>query len=99
MKEKYYESNQSCDKIFHRFFAIYFFYYHILFQICLYMLTQFVFYVILILVQFCPIILLNRKKEVNNEIKYKKKNSEELYTHIIARLDELNNEIKSLKNS
>jgi voltage-gated sodium channel len=34
-----------------------------------------------------------------NEIKYKKKNSEELYTHIIARLDELNNEIKSLKNS
>jgi voltage-gated sodium channel len=34
-----------------------------------------------------------------NDIKFKKKNSEELYTHIIARLDELNNEIKSLKNS
>jgi voltage-gated sodium channel len=42
------------------------------------------------------------QKEISrelNEIKFKKKNSEELYTHIIARLDELNNEIKSLKNS
>jgi voltage-gated sodium channel len=42
------------------------------------------------------------QKEISrelNEIKFKKKNSEELYTHIIARLDELNNEIKSMKNS
>jgi voltage-gated sodium channel len=34
-----------------------------------------------------------------NEIKYQDKNSEELYKHIISRLDELNREIKSLKKS
>ena len=34
-----------------------------------------------------------------NEIKYKDKNSEELYKHIISRLDELNKEIKSLRKS
>ena len=32
-----------------------------------------------------------------NEIKYKDKDTEELYQHIISRLDDLNNEIKSLK--
>ena len=40
------------------------------------------------------------QKELNrelNQIKYKDKNAEELYTHIITRLDDLNNEIKSLK--
>jgi len=31
-----------------------------------------------------------------NEIKYKDKDTEELYKHIITRLDDLNNEIKSL---
>ena len=34
-----------------------------------------------------------------NEIKYQDKNSEELYKHIISRLDELNKEIRSLKKS
>jgi len=34
-----------------------------------------------------------------NEIKYKDKNTDELYTHIISRLDDLNNEIKSLKKN
>lgn len=34
-----------------------------------------------------------------NEIKYKDHNSAELYKHIISRLDDLNNEIKSLKNN
>ena len=34
-----------------------------------------------------------------NAIKYKDKNTDELYTHIITRLDELNNEIKSLKKN
>ncbi len=32
-----------------------------------------------------------------NEIKYKDKNTDELYKHIITRLDDLNSEIKSLK--
>jgi voltage-gated sodium channel len=34
-----------------------------------------------------------------NEIKYNDKNTDELYKHIINRLDDLNNEIKSLKNN
>ncbi len=34
-----------------------------------------------------------------NEIKYKDKNTDELYKHIITRLDDLNNEIKSLKKN
>jgi voltage-gated sodium channel len=40
------------------------------------------------------------QNEINqelNEIKYRDKNSEELYRHIISRLDDLNDEIKSLK--
>lgn len=32
-----------------------------------------------------------------NEIKHKEKNTEELYTHILTRLEDLNNEIKGLK--
>jgi voltage-gated sodium channel len=32
-----------------------------------------------------------------NEIKFKDKNTDELYKHIVTRLDDLNNEIKSLK--
>ena len=34
-----------------------------------------------------------------NEMKYKEKDTNELYTHIISRLDELNDEIKSLKKN
>lgn len=34
-----------------------------------------------------------------NEMKYKDKNTDELYTHIITRLDALNQEIKSLKRN
>ena len=34
-----------------------------------------------------------------NELKYKGKNTDELYEHIITRLDDLNNEIKSLKRT
>ena len=34
-----------------------------------------------------------------NEIKYKDKNTDDLYKHIITRLDDLNNEIKSLKRN
>jgi voltage-gated sodium channel len=34
-----------------------------------------------------------------NDIKYKDKNTDQLYKHIISRLDELNNEIKSLKKN
>jgi voltage-gated sodium channel len=34
-----------------------------------------------------------------NEIKYKDKNTDELYKHIITRLDDLNKEIKSLKKN
>jgi len=40
------------------------------------------------------------KKELTqelNEINYNDKNTDELYKHIITRLDDLNNEIKSLK--
>ncbi len=34
-----------------------------------------------------------------NEMKYREKDTNELYTHIISRLDELNDEIKSLKKN
>ena len=34
-----------------------------------------------------------------NEIKYKDKDTDELYKHIITRLDDLNDEIKSLKRN
>jgi len=34
-----------------------------------------------------------------NEIQYKEKNTDELYKHIISRLDDLNNEIRSLKRT
>jgi hypothetical protein len=34
-----------------------------------------------------------------NEIKFNDNNTDELYKHIISRLDELNEEIKSLKKS
>jgi voltage-gated sodium channel len=34
-----------------------------------------------------------------NDIKYNDKNSDELYKHILTRLDDLNNEIKSLKST
>ena len=34
-----------------------------------------------------------------DEIKYKENNSDELYKHIITRLDDLNNEIKRLKKN
>jgi hypothetical protein len=40
------------------------------------------------------------QKELSQElknIKYKDQSSEELYKHIISRLDDLNSEIKSLK--
>jgi voltage-gated sodium channel len=42
------------------------------------------------------------QKELSREldqIKYEDKNTDELYTHIISRLDDLNNEIKSLKKN
>lgn len=34
-----------------------------------------------------------------NEINYKDNNTDELYAHIITRLDDLNNEIKSIKRT
>ena len=34
-----------------------------------------------------------------NEIQYKENNTDELYKHIISRLDDLNNEIRSLKRT
>jgi len=42
------------------------------------------------------------KKEIASELidnKFKEKNTDELYKHIIARLEDLNNEIKSLKRN
>jgi voltage-gated sodium channel len=51
-------------------------------------------------------VIINSMEESQNELsqeldemKYKDQNSDELYKHIISRLDDLNNEIKSLKKN